>query len=950
MYFGLLGPLAVWVDRAQRPVNGHKLRTLLAVLLLEANQPVPADRLKDALWSDHPPATAAASIHNMVAKLRGLLDDGSADRLRSTSLGYLLEVGPEELDTRLFERSIQQAREALLRGDWESVRQESAGALARWRGEPLAELPDLPQAHAPRLRWQEARLQALEWRITAELRLGRVDGLVPELTGLTAEHPLHEGFHAQLMLTLHGLGQRAEALTVHQRLRRALAQELGIEPGTEVKEVHQRILRADPAGAHPTAAAPPAPVGKRLPAGAGDTAAFPVGAPAQLPADLADFTGRQAELRTLTAALQPGAADGIPRLVVVSGMGGIGKTALAVHAAQQLRTRYPDGQLYLDLRGFGAGGTREAGELLAAMLTALEPGGLALPIPDRTEDRAALLRTTLAGRRVLLVLDNARDADQVLPLLPGNGRCAAVVTSRTALTDLPGAVQLPLEPLDVEEQRAFLAAVCGHERVRQDPDGALRLLAACAGLPLALRIAGARLAARPAWSLSTLAERLDDGRGRLRGLSAGRLAVHATFETSYLAIRDGGRATEREAARAFRLLGLWPGRLLGVGAAAALLDRPVARTGDLLEQLTDSHLLQSPEPLHYRFHDLIGEYAAERAEDEEEPEEREAARLRLMVWYAAAMEAASDAMTLGVQDPPRLDEVPAVAPPVFRDAEYALRWCVQELPNIKEAIRLAAGSARPDLSWRLAGWLQGYSRSYWWTRELDDCLTLALRTAEQHGDLVGQAWMLRRIGTTHGMADRTEQAAEALRASLHLFEQLGDLRSRAAVTANLSLNQADPRQALALAEEALGLHRLTGDQSGEAPYQDALARALRLTGDLAASERHYQRALVLWRAQGSTRTVAGALACLGSTLRKLGRREDAFAALEQSLGIWERLGDFTGSADCLVLTGQTHLQFGEWAEAKDCFERAVELGRAYGMRDLVAEALRGLEELRVAMG
>ncbi|MFE0462982.1 BTAD domain-containing putative transcriptional regulator [Kitasatospora sp. NPDC058965] len=944
MHFGLLGPLAVRLGDQDQHVNGLKVRTLLAVLLLEANQPVPVDRLKAALWGDRPPATATASLHNMVARLRALLAAPYGERLLSTPLGYLLRVTEDELDTGLFERSVRRAREALLREDWESVRRESAAALALWRGDPLAELPDLTQAQAPRQQWQEARVQAIEWRIEAELRLGRTAGLVPELTGLTAEHPLHEGFHAQLMLALHRLGQRSEALETYQRLRRALVAELGVEPGAGVRTVHEKVLRGDAEEAAP--AAPAA-------APAAEPAAPAIVPQAQLPTGITDFTGRQAELRALAELLATPLPAGVPRVAVVSGMGGVGKTALAVHAARHAKHLFPDGQLYADLRGFGSGPARDPQDLLAAFLAALgqsgEHGGPVRSMPEHLDDRAALLRTALADRRVLLVLDNARDAAQVLPLLPGGAGCAVLVTGRHALTDLPATTRVPLEPFDIKDQRAFLATLCGPERVERDPDGALRLLAACAGLPLALRIAGARLVARPSWSLSTLAGLLDDGQGRLDGLAAGHLAVRATFASGYLALRDGTREADREAARAFRLLGLWPGQTIGAGAAAALLERPVARTGELLEQLADSHLLQTPAPFRYRFHDLLGEYAAERAAEEEPAPQRAAARLRLALWYAAALEAASATMTLGIQDPPSLGEAPPAPLPAFRDAEHALRWCVQELPTLKEVIRQSADSARPDLAWRLAGWLQGYSRSYWWTRELDDCLALALRSAEEHGDLVGQAWMLRRIGTTHGMADRTEQAIEALRASLAAFERIGDTRSRAAVTGNLSLAELDPDRSLALAGEALRLHRLTGDELGEAPYQDALARAFRLTGDLAASERHFRRALALWRSHGNNpRTVAGALASLGSTLRGLGRRADAFAALEESLGIREHLGDFAGSADCLVQTGLAHLHFAEWAEARDCFDRAVELGRAYGMPDLVRDAHQGLAELRAA--
>ncbi|MDH6132295.1 DNA-binding SARP family transcriptional activator [Kitasatospora sp. MAA4] len=943
MRFGLLGPLSVHHGAEERTVSGLKQRILLAMLLLEADQPVQLDRLKAALWGERPPASASASIHNMVARLRRLIDDEEGSRLRSTPLGYLLHVAEDELDSRLFESRLRRARSALLGSDWESVQQEAGAALDLWRGVPLAELPDLAPAQAPRQQWQEARLQALEWRIQAQLRLGRSSGLVPELTRLVAEHPLHEAFHAQLMLTLNQLGQCAEALALYQRLRRALVEELGIEPGPAIREVHQQILCAEPYRPAPR----PSP--HRDPHLARDSV------PAQLPADTPDFTGRATELQTLTELLRRAAAvDGGSRVVAISGMGGVGKTTLAVHVAQRLSHLFPDGQLYVNLRGFGIGQARDAHDLLAVLLTDLDrasgSGRGARWIPEHTDDRAAQLRTVLANRRVLLVLDNARDASHVLPLLPGNSRSAVIVTSRNTLADLPTATQLPLGPLDIEDQRALLSALCGPGRIQQDPDGALRILAACAGLPLALRISGARLSARPAWSLTTLAERLDDGRGRLQALTVGHLAVHATFAASYLAIRDGDNAVEREAARAFRLLGLWPGQLFAVESAAALLDRPAPRVGDLLELLADSHLLQTPAPHRYRFHDLLGEYAAERADEEEPAGAREDARLRLMIWLVAALEAASAAMNLGVQAPPTLGETPAAPLPVFDDAEQALQWCVQQLPNIKEAIRLAADCPRPDLAWRLAGWLFGYAKSYAWTGEWDDCLSLALRIAEDHGDLLGQAWMLRRIGTSHGMADRTEQAVEALEASLALFEELADAHSQAAVAGNLSLAHEDPDRALAYARLALRIQQRTGgDGEGEAAREDALARALRLTGDLPASERHFRRALALWRSYGNPRSVGVALASLGETLRALDRREEAFAALGESLEIRRQLGDFHGTADCLVLTGRAHLHFAQWSDARDCFDHAVDLGRQHGLDTATQAGLQGLDELDHAM-
>ncbi|MFE9429123.1 BTAD domain-containing putative transcriptional regulator [Kitasatospora sp. NPDC006697] len=941
MLFGLLGSLVVRIGHGERAVNGLKLRTLLAVLLLEANQPVSVDRLKTALWGDRPPAAATPSLHNMVARLRTLLADEGGDRLRSTPLGYLLKVAEGELDTELFDRSVGNARQALLREDWKSLHQESAAALALWRGVPLAELPDLPQAQAPRQQWLDARLQLLEWRIEAELRLGHVPGLVPELTRLVVEHPLHEVFHAQLMLALDRLGQRSEALETYQRLRRALVEELGIEPGPRVRAAHERVLGGEADTQEPTAdTAGPGP-------GPG---ALVIAPPAQLPIGHSDFTGRQAELRALGGLLKAPLDDGAPRVAVVSGMGGIGKTALAVHAGHGMKHLFPDGQLYADLRGFGAGPVRDPHDLLAVFLTALSQSagheGPAQPIPEHTDDRAALLRTVLAGRRVLLVLDNARDSAQVLPLLPGNNRCAVIVTTRNTLTDLPAGVQLSLAPLDVEEQRALLSRLCGSDRVRQDPDGELRLLAACAGLPLALRIAGARLSARPAWSLSTLAQRLDDSRGRLQALSVGQLAVDASFATSYLALRDSDDALEREAARAFRLLGLWSGHVLGVDAAAALLDRPPGHTADLLELLADAHLLQSSDRLRYGFHDLLGEFAAARALREEPPGIREAACLRLGIWYTVSLETA--AAVIGPGSGPKIEDAPAAPVPVFTDPQHAVEWCRQELPVIKEAIHRAAESSRTDLAWRLPVWLLGYAHTYWWTGEWAACLAMALKTAQESDDRLGLAWTLRRLGACHGMAFRTEESIEALEAALALFEGLGDDAGKAALLGNLSLVHSQRDQfdlALAYALQAWELHQRTGDDQNTASTLSALAQAYLWTGDFETAETHFRSLLAICRDLGNLAHVAVTLANLGDALRGLGRRDEALAALDESLSIRRRLGDMSGIADALVITGRVHTHFGQWSQARTCYAHAVEMGRDHNMPHYVKQGRTGLEQL-----
>ncbi|MER5886537.1 BTAD domain-containing putative transcriptional regulator [Streptomyces sp. NPDC001941] len=928
--FGLLGPLSLHDGTTDRPVTSPKGRVLLAALLLRAGRVVSSDALKQALWGERPPATADASLSNHVVRLRRALSAAGADpaRLAAVAPGYLLRVADGELDTDLFEAALERARLAQRRGDWAEVARGCAGALALWRGDPLADVPCFAEAEPQARRVEqlrELRLQALEWSFDAELHLGRPQGIVPELTALTAAHPLREGFHRQLMLALHRTDRQAEALAAFQRLRRTLVEELGIEPGTAVRAAHQEVLAPAP----PPEPVPPAPR-----------------PPLQLPAPVSDFTGRAEEVETVGALLRRESGGTGPRPVVLSGMGGIGKTTLAVHVAHRLREEFPGGQLYADLRGFGPGAPRAPHDLLARFLSDL--GVCTESLPEDTDDRAALFRAALAGRRVLVVLDNARDAAQVAPLLPGGDRASVVVTSRHTLADLPGAALVPLAPLDRAEQHTLLAAVCGPERMHGEPAAARDILAACGGLPLALRIVGGRLASRPGWPLALLAERLTPHDGRLSALTMGGLAVQETFAMSYLAMRDSGRPVERAAARAFRLLGLWPEHALAPESAAALLGRGVRETVELLEVLADAHLLQTPAPGRYAFHDLLGEYAAERAAEEEPPGERAAAVRRLLVWYVTALTAACSATTRQTQPPPPPAEPAPAPPPRFTGAEDALRWCVREIPAVKHAIDTAGALGRPDLAWRIAVGLFGYAGTYWWTGEWDVCLRRAMEIAEEHGDTEGRAWLYRRIAVAHGMAYRNEECLENLSTALELFTADGDLDAQASILGNMSalyVQMELPREGLEYARRSRALYRVTGNTRNEALVLSRIASALQLAGDLEGAVEHYRQMVPLQRADDLPTSYATTLTNLAEALTQLGRRDEAFAALREALAIRHRLGDHGGEADCLVYTARAHHAFGEWDRARDCWLRCLDLARAHDLPLRVKESLEGLAEL-----
>ncbi|MFJ8042580.1 AfsR/SARP family transcriptional regulator [Kitasatospora sp. NPDC096147] len=948
MRFGLLGDLLVEDDAgAVLPLHSPHGRALLATLLLTPNRPVSRERLTDALWGAHPPPSAAASLINHVTRLRRLLGPDGTDRLRTVPAGYQLRIGPAELDTDELARAMADATEARRAEDWRNVSSAARTALDLWRGTPLADLPQLADQELPAVRsFEEARLQAAEWYFEAELQLGRHEPALVELTRWAAQHPLHEALHVHLITALYRSGRQAEALTTFDTVRTHLAEELGIDPGPALRTVHQQVLRADP-----DLRTPPPPTPASAPT-APAAAPAPPPPPAQLPADAVDFTGRSEALTTLTTRLEAASSGNGTRVLALSGMGGVGKTALAVHSAHRVRNLFPDGQLYVDLHGFGHAEPRAPREVVARLVGGLDPEQSGTPLPDHTADRSAHLRSALTGRRVLLLLDNARDAAQVLPLLPGDGRCAVLVTSRIPLADLPGAVQIHLEPLDVDEQRDLLARVCGPARVAAEPDDALRLLAACGGLPLALRVTSARLAARPTWPLGVLADLLTHDGTRLRSLTAGHLSVRTTLASSYLALRDGDDPVERDAARLFRLLGLWPGLDFGIKHAAALAACPERVAAELLETLVDFQLLQSPEPLRYRFHDLLGEYAAEIAGAEESLADREAARVRLMVWYCAALEQARNTVFHSMRNLPTLVDQPASTPPDFTDGPQVRTWCTQELGNITTVVREATTSSRPDLAWRIACNLSGYMTVGWWTDAADECRQLALRTAERHDDLYGQALMLQRIGLLHGMADRYPEASEALTDALARAERSGQNDITVTVLRNLAtlhMGMNDCATGLAYAQRVV--------EHG-VPEDDDHLRTLRASahlqlGDYASAEVELRRSVETWRRRGSLYNTAVALTNLADSLRGLNRRDEALTTIDEARRTYEQIGDPIGTTDCLLVRGQIHLHFGDWNDSADILQAVVDVAHELRLPSYVQQGLESLDQLhrlRPALG
>ena len=520
MRFRLLGPLEVWAGEEWRGIGAPKWRSVLAALLINAGQIVPADVLINEVWRDAPPAKAGNLISIYVLRLRRLMGDADSTLLVTRAPGYQLRIAAGDSDAQLFETLVDQGRRALAAGDPATAASQLAEALALWRGSPLADVPATPLVEAAAERLEDLRLDAGELRVTAELDCGNHAQVIPELRRLLADHSLREGLWLLLMRALDGAGWHAEALDAYGQARTAISEELGVDPGPELRQAYAGMLAKDTSDAPGSISAGTVAASVRPAEPVAATAAFVAQVPAQLPTDVADFTGRSEQVKHLCDILASAGADdsGAVRIALVAGSGGLGKTSLAVHAAHRVRASFPDGQLYVDLLGATAHPLLPA-DVLARFLRDLGVSGRDIPADE--DERAGRYRTVLAGRRVLVVLDNARDAAQVRPLLPGTAPCAVLITTRSRMPDLASSQLVDLNVLDDDEALVLFTKVVGDERATAEPEATAELLLACAGLPLAIRICAARLATRPGWTIRTMAGRLQQ-RAPAAGRDAGR--------------------------------------------------------------------------------------------------------------------------------------------------------------------------------------------------------------------------------------------------------------------------------------------------------------------------------------------------------------------------------------------------------------------------------------------
>jgi DNA-binding SARP family transcriptional activator len=646
MEFRLLGPVEVADGSGVLALGGTKIRTLLAALLLEPGRVLSVDRLVDVIWDDEPPPTARALIQTYVSTLRRTIGDTGAQVIRTEAPGYLARVEEDRIDRHRFEHVVARGRAAAAAGRPREASNAFRTADTLWRGPALGGVRSRVLAmEATRL--DEQRVAVVEARIAADLELGLAEELVGELTVLVGQHTTRSSLRGQLMLALYRAGRGAEALAVFREGRAALVDELGIEPGAELIRLHEAILRADPALLGPRAqtVTPPPGRGERVPPGDGPRPP----APRQLPPDAADFTGRAGLVRELVDVVRD--VRGGPVVAALVGPGGVGKSALAVHVAHRISPDYPDGQLHVDLRGT-TGTPASPAEVLGRFLRALTPD----PIPDEADVRMDAYRTVLSGRRVLIVLDDAANERQVRPLLPGTGTCAVLLTSRNRLAGLAGARLVEVGMLSAEEATALLASVAGADRIRTAPEAAADIVASCGNLPLAVRIAGARLATRRQWTPRLLADRLADERRRLDELSAGDQRIRASIEM-------GVRSLEPAAQTAIRRLGhLGPADFRSWVVAYAL-DVEIGVAERVVEHLVDNHLVDytfvdDTGQVRYRLHDLVRIYAREEAERCETRDDLVASTARVVGAWAAVLERLHEHVTDNVTS----GAVPATAP------------------------------------------------------------------------------------------------------------------------------------------------------------------------------------------------------------------------------------------------------------------------------------------------
>lgn len=890
----MLGDVQACVD--DQPIDlGHaRQRCVLAALLVDVNRPVSIDQLLDRVWGERPPQRARGALHTYVSRLRQVLDHYRDINIRRQPAGYVLVADPLVVDLHQFRHLLGRARAAVSDADAVSLLER---ALRLWRGEAFAGL-DTPWLAAVRGDLDRVRLAAELDLNDAALRCGRHASLIPTLSAGVSTYPLDERLAGQYMLALYRGGRQADALGHYEQLRLRLAEELGADPSPPLRQLHQQILTGDPALAAAT------PDSTR-------TAAAPV-VPHQLPAPQRSFVGRTDELARLDALLIGDSHQPAPIVVAVAGTAGIGKTTLAVQWANQVANRFPDGHLYVNLRGFQPGAAvMDPAHAVRGFLDAL--GVPPQRIPADPDAQAALYRTVLAGRRILIVADNARDADQVRPLLPGSSGCLVVVTSRNQLAGLVaahGAQPVTLPVLTPAEARELLVRRIGPDRAAADPHAVEGIVKSSARLPLALAIVAARAAAHPTFPLTALADELHEAhRPRLDAFDGGdpTVDIRTVFSWSY-------QRLSTDAARLFRLLGLHPGPDASSNAAASLAGLAVLRTRSLLAELTRAHLIVEHLPGRYTFHDLLRAYAAEQADQVDPDSARRAALHRMFDHYLHTGYAAALLLDPN-RDPPFTLPQPesGVATEQLTDHDHAFAWFVTEhvtlLATIDQAVTTDLDIYACYFPWILKRFLD--RRAQW--RDLRAAYCTALAAAGRLNDKLCQAEAHEGLGGAYTRLDEYEDAHQHIGHAVRLYRQIGDL---------VGLGH------------ALWMLSHTVERQGRFP--EALD--------------HARQAFDVFQAAGYRAGQANTLDMIGWCHAKLGHHQQALTASQQALALAQEISDRWGQASAWHGLGYAHLQLGDHAQAVDSFLHARDLFDDVGDRYWQADALVSLGDAHLAAG
>jgi DNA-binding SARP family transcriptional activator/Tfp pilus assembly protein PilF/DNA-binding XRE family transcriptional regulator len=932
----VLGPLNVGTGAGPVDIGPSMPRSLLALLALQPNQLVTREEIVDVLWGEHPPKSSLNLVYTYVARLRRALDP--AQPITAAHGGYLLKVDENGLDSLRFDDLVTRARR-ISAEDPRTAEALFAEAVQLWRGAVLSDMPERLRQHPAALALAQRRLAAVLSHADLAMSLGLHEHAAVQLQRLAGEDPLHGGLHeglnARLMLALAGSGQQAVALRLFGDVRDRLADELGVRPGSEMREAHVRILQREAPNVSTVM-----------------VTSESRSVPAQLPGDVTGFAGREKQIEALDALVPERDQTTAVVIVTIEGIAGVGKTALAVHWAHRVRNRYPDGQLYVDLRGYASGPPVRPLDALSRFLHAL--GVPAEQVPIDLEEGMGLYRTLLANRKVLIVLDNASGVDQVRPLLPGSAGCLVLVTSRGRLGGLSareGAHRLALDGLDPDEARALLARTIGAERMSDETASVEDLLDACGYLPLALRIAAANLNSGPRTPIAAYTADLRR-QGRLAGLTVEgdeQGAVQAAFDLSYAQL-------EPESQRLFRLLGLIPGSDFSTDAAIALTAGSPVMVRRWLGHLVSANLVHPEGGDRFGLHDLLAEYAGIRAREER----ADRAVIRLLDFYLHTAHAATtllfpDAMRLPVPRAHGMVHIPALA-----DETEALAWLDAERPNLIAAVNWAASAEPRRYAWQITDALRGYFVSRGHGVDGLEACHVALEAARHEGDRLAEASMVDILGLVYYNLSDYQRAIARHNEALTLNREIGNRAGEAASLHNLGRVHSQlgrPAQAASYYSQALTINRETGNRDGEATGLNYVGVAQLSLGRPDQALSWHKQSIALARELGNRYAEARALNGAGLAHWALGELDNAVQCHLRALATCRQLGDRHGEVSTIICLAETHCDAGRYRRAVVLARTGITQGRQLGERrhevsglDIVATAHMRRGHTDIALG